>query len=132
VDELRQAIRDIRAHTGKPFGVDLLLPKNVVEGKGVDYGDIKEVPLSAALKTLPKPYQDWISKVRTDLGLPGVEVMVKLNTTTMRPLDAVKVCIEEKVPLFCAGLGNPGFMVNQGARHHGQCEECSAYGGCRY
>jgi NAD(P)H-dependent flavin oxidoreductase YrpB (nitropropane dioxygenase family) len=41
VDELRQAIRDIRARTGKTFGVDLLLPKNVVEGKGVDYGDIK-------------------------------------------------------------------------------------------
>jgi NAD(P)H-dependent flavin oxidoreductase YrpB (nitropropane dioxygenase family) len=113
VDELRQAICDIRARTGKPFGVDLLLPKNVVEGKGVDYGDIKEIPLSAALKTLPKPYQDWISKVRTELGLPGVEVMVKLNTTTMRPFDAVKVCIEERVPLFCAGLGNPGFMVEE-------------------
>ena len=29
----------------------------------------------------------------------------------MRPHAAIKVCIEEKVPLFCAGLGNPGFMV---------------------
>ncbi|MGO9146480.1 MAG: NAD(P)H-dependent flavin oxidoreductase [Desulfomonilia bacterium] len=113
VDEMRQAIRDIRARTNKPFGVDLLLPKNVVEGKSIDYGEIKEIPLSAALKTLPKPHQDWINKVRQELGLPGEDIMVRLNTTTMRPFDAVKVCIEEKVPLFCAGLGNPGFMVEE-------------------
>jgi nitronate monooxygenase len=25
----------------------------------------------------------------------------------------VKVCVEEKVPVFCAGLGNPGFMVEE-------------------
>jgi NAD(P)H-dependent flavin oxidoreductase YrpB (nitropropane dioxygenase family) len=29
----------------------------------------------------------------------------------MRPKEAIQVCLEEKVPLFCAGLGNPGFMV---------------------
>src|SRR5512137_714471 len=50
VDELRQAIRTIRENTDKPFGVDLLLPKDIVESKGVDYGDIKEIPLSEALK----------------------------------------------------------------------------------
>lgn len=113
VDELRLAIREIRSRTAKPFGVDLLLPKNVVEGKQVDYGDITEVPLSAALMTLPKPYQEWVKKVRTELGLPDAELMVRLNTTTMRPMEAVKVCMEERVPLFCAGLGNPGFMVDE-------------------
>ena len=50
-------------------------------------------------------------KVKEELQLPDVEVMVRMNTTTMRPAEAVKVCMEEKVPLFCAGLGNPGFMV---------------------
>jgi NAD(P)H-dependent flavin oxidoreductase YrpB (nitropropane dioxygenase family) len=34
-----------------------------------------------------------------------------MNTTTMRPKESIQVCIEENVPLFCAGLGNPGFMV---------------------
>ena len=113
VDELRQAIRTIRENTDKPFGVDLLLPKDIVESKGADYGDIKEIPLSEALKTLPKPHQDWIKKVREELGLPEVELTIRLDTTTMRPFEAVKVCIEEKVPLFCAGLGNPGFMVEE-------------------
>ena len=113
LDELRQAIRTIREKTDKPFGVDLLLPKDIVESKGVNYGDIKEVPLSEALKTLPKPHQDWIRKVREELGLPEVELTIRLDTTTMCPFEAVKVCIEEKVPLFCAGLGNPGFMVEE-------------------
>jgi NAD(P)H-dependent flavin oxidoreductase YrpB (nitropropane dioxygenase family) len=63
------------------------------------------------LSTLPKPHQDWVKKVKEELQLPEVEIMVRMNTTTMRPAEAVKVCIEEKVPLFCAGLGNPGFMV---------------------
>jgi NAD(P)H-dependent flavin oxidoreductase YrpB (nitropropane dioxygenase family) len=49
--------------------------------------------------------------MRKDLDLPEVEIMVKADTTTMMPQEAVKVCIEEKIPLFCAGLGNPGWMV---------------------
>jgi NAD(P)H-dependent flavin oxidoreductase YrpB (nitropropane dioxygenase family) len=38
--------------------------------------------------------------------------MVRRNTTVRRPKEAVQVCLEERVPLFCAGLGNPGFMVS--------------------
>jgi len=65
------------------------------------------------LKSLPKPYQDWVKKVKEELQLPDVEITVRMNTTTMRPQEAIQVCIEERVPLFCAGLGNPGFMVAQ-------------------
>jgi NAD(P)H-dependent flavin oxidoreductase YrpB (nitropropane dioxygenase family) len=111
IDELRQAIRDIRARTDKPFGVDILLPKNIVEMEQA--GGANEVPLDQMLKTLPQSHQEWVNKMKKELDLPDVEVMVKMDTTTMRPGDAVKVCIEEKIPLFCAGLGNPGFMVEE-------------------
>jgi NAD(P)H-dependent flavin oxidoreductase YrpB (nitropropane dioxygenase family) len=47
------------------------------------------------------------------MGLSDVDVMIKLNSTTNRPTESIQVCIEEQVPLFCAGLGNPGFMVEQ-------------------
>jgi NAD(P)H-dependent flavin oxidoreductase YrpB (nitropropane dioxygenase family) len=47
------------------------------------------------------------------MGLPDVDVMIKLNSTTHRPKESIQVCIEERVPLFCAGLGNPGFMVEE-------------------
>jgi len=113
VDGLREAIREIKAKTHKPFGVDLLLPQKLDVGGGLGQMNIKELPLAQILKTLPKPHQEWVKKIKAEMSLPEVEVMVKMNTTTMRPREAVKVCIEEKIPLFCAGLGNPGFMVEE-------------------
>lgn len=113
VDELRDAIREIRKLTDKPFGVDLLLPKNLDLGGGLGQRGPEQVPLSVVLKSIPKPHQEWIAKVREELGLPKTEIMVRMNTTTMRPQEAVQVCLDEKVPLFCAGLGNPGFMVKE-------------------
>jgi nitronate monooxygenase len=100
--ELRDAIHEIRDRTSKPFGVDILLPKNVADlgaTEGVD--------------EVPQPYQDFVAKLKSDLDLPDIEVMVKTDTTTMRPQEAVAICIEEKIPLFCAGLGNPDFMVEE-------------------
>ncbi len=113
VDELRDAIRQIKKLTQKPFGVDLLLPKNLDLGGGLGQRGPEQLPLSVLLKAIPKSHQEWIAKVREELGLPQTEIMVRMNTTTMRPQEAVQVCLEEKVPLFCAGLGNPGFMVSE-------------------
>ncbi len=113
VDELREAIREIKSRTNKPFGVDLLLPKNLDLGEGAGMEGVDELPISEILKMLPPGHRDWINKVKKDLGLPDVEIVVKMNTTTVRPEESVTVCIEEKVPLFCAGLGNPGFMVDR-------------------
>ena len=113
VEELRTAIREIKARTDKPFGVDLLLPKSVASTPAEESEGPDELPLSQILKTLPKPHQQWIEKVKADMGLPDVEVMIKRNTTTRRPKESIQVCIEERIPLFCAGLGNPGFMVEQ-------------------
>ncbi len=117
VDALREAIREIKAKTDKPYGVDLLLPQKLDVGGGLGQPSVKELPLSMILKTLPQPHQEWVKKIKEEMNLPEVEIMVKMNTTTMRPLDAIKVCMEEKVPLFCAGLGNPGFMVAEAHAH---------------
>lgn len=115
VDGLQEAIRQIKAKTKKPYGVDLLLPQklDLNLGGGAALKGVKELPLSTILKSLPKPYQDWVKKVKDELQLPDVEIMVKMNSTTRCPQEAIQVCIEERVPLFCAGLGNPGFMVPQ-------------------
>jgi len=113
VDELQEAIREIKAQTDKPYGVDLLLPKYLDFGGSMDMKGVEELPLSQVLEALPKTHLEWVKKIKAEMGLPDVEIMVRMNTTTMRPREAVKVCIEEKVPLFCAGLGNPGFMVEE-------------------
>lgn len=111
VDEMIAAIREIKKLTDRPFGVDLLLPGDIVAGGDPPDGGAKEMPLSALLKTLPKAHYEWLVKTREEMSLPEVELMVGLDATTFRPHAAVRACIDEKVPLFCAGLGNPGFMV---------------------
>lgn len=116
LDELRSAIHEIKKKTSKPFGVDLLLPKNIPGTPETAAGltDKNEATLSEIMKLMPEPYQGWYQKIKKEMDLPDVDhLSVKMNTTTMRPHEAVAICIEEKVPLFCAGLGDPGFMVNE-------------------
>ncbi len=113
VDGLREAIREIKSKTDKPYGVDLLLPQKLDMGGGMGQQGVNELPLRTLLKTLPKPYQEWVQKIKEEMNLPEVEIMVRMNSTTMRPMEAIQVCIEERVPLFCAGLGNPGMMVDK-------------------
>jgi len=111
VEELRQVIREVKSRTSKPFGVDLLLPKNVADIG--DVGNEPEVTLDEFVRSFPKPYYEWIQKVKKELDLPDVEMMVRTDLTPVRPLQAVQACLEENVPLFCAGLGDPGFMVEE-------------------
>jgi len=113
IDQMRNAIREIRTKTNKPFGVDLLLPKQTVMQEDVTVDGPAELPLSEIVKTLPKSHYDFFIKIKEEMNLPDIDTMVPLNSTTVRPHEAVKVCIDEKVPLFCAGLGNPGFMVKE-------------------
>jgi NAD(P)H-dependent flavin oxidoreductase YrpB (nitropropane dioxygenase family) len=111
VEEMREKIREIRKLTDRPFGVDVLLPAATVAAGDAPSDGAREIPLVDALNALPEPHRKWLSKVKDELGLPDSEAVISGGTTTSRPHAAVEVCIEEQVPLFCAGLGNPGFMV---------------------
>ena len=111
VDQMREEIREIKKLTDKPFGVDLLLPAQTVEQGDSDYDGQSEIPLSEVIKTLPKAHYEWIMKIKEEMRLPEIEATIKMASTTSFPHASIKVCIEEGVPLFCAGLGNPGFMV---------------------
>jgi len=91
--------------------VDLLLPGQIVRAGDQDAGGGREIPLAELVKALPKEHYDWLMKVKEEMNLPDIEATYKPGSTVMRPHAAIQVCIEEKVPLFCSGLGNPGFMV---------------------
>ncbi|MEW5736584.1 MAG: nitronate monooxygenase [Thermodesulfobacteriota bacterium] len=109
LEELRAAIRTIKARTKKPFGVDLLLPR---DNPAAGMEGAKEMPLSEVIKLLPAEHLAWFRKVQQEMGLPDPDgLMVKTDMVAMRPKEAVAICIEERVPLFCSGLGDPGFMV---------------------
>ncbi|MBW2103525.1 MAG: nitronate monooxygenase [Deltaproteobacteria bacterium] len=111
VEELREKIREIKKLTDRPFGVDLLLPGQIVRAGDQDAGGGREIPLADLVKALPKEHYDWMMKVKEEMNLPDIEATYKPGSTVMRPHAAIQVCIEENVPLFCSGLGNPGFMV---------------------
>lgn len=114
VEEMREKIREIKKLTDKPFGVDILLPAQTVRAGDQEVGEgAQEMPLSEMVKALPKEHYDWIMKIKEEMLLPDIEASYSTGTTTLRPHAAIKACIEEKVPLFCAGLGNPGFMVEE-------------------
>ena len=114
VEEMREKIREIKKLTDKPFGVDILLPAQTVRAGDQEMGEgAQEVPLIELVKSLPKEHYDWIMKIKEEMMLPDMEAQYNMGSTTLRPHAAIKTCIEEKVPLFCAGLGNPGFMVEE-------------------
>jgi nitronate monooxygenase len=111
VEEMQEAIREIKKLTDKPYGVDILLPSQLVSQGDQSVSGPDQVPLIEILKSLPKEHREWMEKIKQEMNLPDIDAMYKLGSTATRPHAAVKVCIEEKVPLFCSGLGNPGFMI---------------------
>ena len=86
IEEMVEAIREIRSRTDKPFGVDLLLPRDLVEQGDQEHRGPKEMPLIDILKSLPKPHYDWLQKVKEEMQLPDIDTMVRMNTTTMQPI----------------------------------------------
>jgi len=111
LEEMRDQIREIKKQTDKPFGVDILLPKATVEEGDQPFDKDATYELAEIVKTLPKSHYEWLMKIKEEYNLPDITAKARVGRTTTRPHESVKVCIEEEVPLFCSGLGSPGFMV---------------------
>ena len=107
VDQLRDAIRQVRARTDKPFGVNLLLPAEVQPPP----------PAEAIPDALAQSVHAALNPMRSDLGLPASEA--RPPTLPDLVADAFQVIVDERVPVFSVGLGNPGpDMVAECRRHH--------------
>lgn len=95
-DELRDAIRSLRRQTDKPFGVNLLLPPEV--RPPIRVADLSD-RIIQSVQTALNPF-------RAHLGIPS-----KATPPPQLP-DRVPECfeviLEERVPVFSVGLGNPG------------------------
>lgn len=95
-DQLRKAIRHLRSRTDKPFGVNLLLPSELRP----------PVPTETVTEATIQAVQSVFNSMRSVLGLPA---------STARPptfpdliSEAFQVILDERVPVFSVGLGNPG------------------------
>jgi nitronate monooxygenase len=106
-DQLREAIRAIKRQTDRPFGVNLLLPPEV------------RPPMRAA--DLPaqtvQAVQAALNPLRAHLGLPP-----KSERPAQLPdlvPESFQVILEERVPVFSVGLGNPGAEMVEACHRQG-------------
>lgn len=115
-ERLRVWIRETRALTDKPFGVDTLLPASVRRGSAPQVGTQPAYP--ATLMAEYRQFaQDFIAREGLD-PVDGATVMRAVEGADAQggpPLFSkeffeaqMEVVIEEKVPVYAAGLGNPG------------------------
>jgi nitronate monooxygenase len=112
-NDLRAAIREARALTSKPIGVDLLLPAKLAEAP----------PTRSAVRAeMKQKFPEHVAFVKTLLEqykLPDVQVehdFVVSNRTTggaekTPQEEQMEVVLEEDVQVFAAGLGDPSWVV---------------------
>jgi nitronate monooxygenase len=94
-DEVRKAIREVRGLTDRPFGVNLLLHSDVSPP-----ADVSRIP-----EGVVNAVQSVLNRFRERLGLPASAAPPEPLPDTVP--GAIEVILEERVPLFSIGLGNP-------------------------
>ncbi len=95
-DQVRQAIREIRQRTDRPFGVNLLIPPEMRP----------PVPAERISDQTVQAVHAALNPIRKDLGLPAVSAR-PAPPPDLIP-EAFQVILDERVPVFSVGLGNPG------------------------
>jgi nitronate monooxygenase len=101
-DKLAACITRTRELTGKPFGVDTLLPMTVPQ-RGADeqmHGEI------------PPAYTAFAEAFRTRHHLPLSHAKPPVFTREFARRQ-IEVILDMKVPVYVSGLGDPGFMVER-------------------
>ena len=105
-DEMEADIRWIRERVeGKPFGIDLVLPASVPPSGG----------LEELMAKIPEGHKKFAQSIKERHNVPDPKGPVALHQwgglnqeMARRQLDVV---LEERVPVFTSGLGNPAFIL---------------------
>ena len=107
-ETLAKQIDQVREMTDKPFGVDTLIPFSVTQGR-------LESPVELD-PTLPEAHEQFMYDFaeKYNLGdLPEMDIPV-FDPAFIR--EQLEVILEKEVPVYVAGLGDPGFLVDRA--HH--------------
>ncbi len=103
-DELSEWIRRTRKLTSQPFGVDTLLPSTVPSS-----GTSKQFRAE-----LPQSHIDFARSFKEKYRIPDpAPSQTRARMAFSRDFfnKQIEVILDEKVPVYVAGLGNPAFMV---------------------
>jgi nitronate monooxygenase len=94
-DQLRQQIGDLRSRTGRPFGVNIWLHEELLPPR--QPGELEA--------GLVERVQGALDGIREDRHLPPVSA-APAPTPDLIP-DALEVMLDERIPVFSAGVGLP-------------------------
>jgi len=95
-EELRDEIAAVRRITGKPFGVDLLVPADIPSDTGE-----REVP------PLPEFLRDLLPEVAGLAGKPPPPLTLELARAQL------EVTLQARVPLLVSALGTPQWLLDE-------------------
>ncbi|MEE8471023.1 MAG: nitronate monooxygenase [Dehalococcoidia bacterium] len=113
--QIEELIKRTRSLTSKPFGVDTVLPAEVPES-----GTTSEFKLE--LPSQHSEQADFVQRLKKELGIPDPERRQEINLSEIADntvwsgdlfKEQIEVILEERVPVYAAGLGDPGFMVDE-------------------
>ena len=109
-EELREAIREIRRLTDRPFGVDLLLPAKLAPVEQT-WDELREV--------LARDYPDhvrFVDGLYERYGLPKVKMEREFTLSDPLIRGQIAATLDERAPVFVAGLGDPTDVVPEAHR----------------
>ena len=104
-DALRAAIRDIRQRTQKPFAVDLLLPASLADSPPT------RDEIRRALKEKYPEHWAFVQSLYTKFSLAPIPMAKPGLLSTDGIRAQVEVVLDERVPVFVAGLGDPSLVL---------------------
>jgi NAD(P)H-dependent flavin oxidoreductase YrpB (nitropropane dioxygenase family) len=108
-DELRKWIAETRRLTDKPFGVDTLLPASVRRQKAEAGKGPSPLERLAELQAFAREFMAKEGLARPEAPAPQPSGDARRQTFSKEFFEAqMEVVIEERVPVYAAGLGDPG------------------------
>jgi len=120
--KVQDMIRKTKSLTGKPFAVDTVLPSEVAQlGTTAEIKAELPTSLKAESTSASTEQTDFIDKLRQELGIPELKgpggYLSKMAEETIwtdaQFKEQLEVILEERVPVYAAGLGNPGPYVDE-------------------
>ncbi len=120
-EQLREWIQRTRSLTDKPFGVDTLLPASVRRAAQTagDNGEPKDDPMEQ-LKGHMAFAQQFMEREQLRNEVPGQAQASKSSSSKNLPVFSkeffeaqMQVIVDERVPVYAAGLGNPGPWMDE-------------------
>ncbi|MGD0152092.1 MAG: nitronate monooxygenase [Xanthobacteraceae bacterium] len=104
-DEVRRRIKAVRNLTDRPFGVDLLLPASMDETTTPDRAEMR-----ARIRRDYPNHAAFAKSLFEKFGLkPTESKLAAMSPEFIR--KQVDVCMEERIAVFAAGLGDPSWVV---------------------